>query len=82
MARAARLSGLQRDVLALYRRCLRAARAKPVDTRPNFEAFARREFEKNISRDKKDFQTIEFLLRKGERQLETYEAPNITNIAG
>ena len=29
MARTARLSGLQRDVLSLYRRCLRAARLKP-----------------------------------------------------
>jgi hypothetical protein len=26
----ARLSGLQRDVLSLYRQCLRAARAKPA----------------------------------------------------
>ncbi|CAK4031662.1 Hypothetical predicted protein [Lecanosticta acicola] len=82
MVRAKRLSGLQRDVLSLYRQCLRAARQKPSDTRPNFEAFARREFEKNIEMDKKDFGTIEFLLRKGTRQLEIYEAPNITNIAG
>ena len=77
-----RLSGLQRDVLSLYRRCLRAARAKPVDTRPNFESFARREFEKHLGLDKKDFGAIEFLLRKGDRQLEMYQAPNITNIAG
>ena len=76
-----RLSGLQRDVLALYRRCLRSARAKPVETRPNFEGFARREFQKNLEMDKKDFSAIEFLLRKGERQLEMYQAPNITNIA-
>lgn len=78
----ARLSGLQRDVLALYRNCLRAARKKPTDTRPNFESFARREFEKHLHMDRKDFGSIEFLLRKGTRQLETYEAPNITNIAG
>lgn len=82
MVRAKRLSGLQRDVLSLYRKCLRAARHKPHDTRPNFYAFARKEFEKNLEMDKKDFGTIEFLLRKGQRQLETYEAPNITNIAG
>ena len=82
MTRAARLSGLQRDVLALYRQCLRAARKKPAQTRGNFETFARREFEKNIHMDKKDFGAIEFMLRKGTRQLETYEAPNITNIAG
>lgn len=77
-----RLSGLQRDVLALYRQCLRAARRKPIDTRPNFEAFARREFAKNIDLDKKDFGAIEFLLRKGNRQLETYAAPNIINVVG
>lgn len=77
-----RLSGLQRDVLSLYRQCLRAARSKPSETRPNFEAYARHEFERNLSLDKKDFGAIEFLLRKGQRQLETYAAPNITNIAG
>lgn len=82
MARQPRLSGLQRDVLALYRRCLRAARLKPTANRPNFEAFARREFARNITVDKKDFSAIEFLLRKGHKQLEIYEAPNIRNIAG
>lgn len=82
MARQPRLSGLQRDVLSLYRRCLRAARLKPISNRPNFEAFARREFAKNVTVDKKDFSAIEFLLRKGNKQLEIYEAPNIRNIAG
>lgn len=82
MARTARLSGLQREVLSLYRQCLRAARLKPAATRPNFENFARREFTRNITMDKKDFGAIEFLLRKGHKQLEVYEAPNITNIAG
>lgn len=78
----ARLSGLQRDVLSLYRQCLRAARQKPASTRAHFQAFARHEFDKHIKLDKKDFSTIEFLLRKGSRQLETYSAPNITNIYG
>jgi succinate dehydrogenase assembly factor 1 len=82
MARTPRLSGLQRDVLSLYRRCLRAARLKPSANRPNFEAFTRREFTRYISLDKKDFSTIEFLLRKGQKQLEVYEARNIRNIAG
>lgn len=77
-----RLSGLQKDVLALYRRCLRATRVKPVGRRPHFVSFARREFEKHLDLDKKDFGAIEFLLRKGDRQLEMYSAPNITNIAG
>ncbi|OTA37765.1 hypothetical protein BTJ68_01868 [Hortaea werneckii EXF-2000] len=60
----ARLSGLQRDVLSLYRKCLRACRAKPSETKPNFYIFARKEFERNRGLNKKDFGTIEFLLRK------------------
>lgn len=77
----ARISGLQRDVLSLYRKCLRACRLKPSDTRGNFYIFARKEFEKNRELNKKDFGTIEFLLRKGTRQLETYESAGVTNIA-
>ncbi|KAK3067507.1 hypothetical protein LTR53_015583 [Teratosphaeriaceae sp. CCFEE 6253] len=77
-----RLSGLQKDVLVLYRRCLRACRSKPADTRQNFESFARREFAKHMDVGKKDFSTIEFLLRKGNRQLEIYEQPGVRNIAG
>ncbi|EMC99230.1 hypothetical protein BAUCODRAFT_64663 [Baudoinia panamericana UAMH 10762] len=77
-----KLSGLQKDVLSLYRSCLRATRTKPAGTRPNFAAFARREFEKHVKMDKKDFGTIEFMLRKGRRQLEIYEQPGVTNIAG
>jgi succinate dehydrogenase assembly factor 1 len=77
-----KLSGLQRDVLSLYRRCLRAARSKPDGTRPNFQRFARREFERNTMLDKKDFGTIEFMLRKGQRQLEIYQAKGVTNVAG
>ncbi|EME89552.1 uncharacterized protein MYCFIDRAFT_26785 [Pseudocercospora fijiensis CIRAD86] len=77
-----RLSGLQRDVLSLYRQCLRTARKKPASTRENFKNFARREFEKNLGMDRKDFGAIEFLLRKGHRQLEVFGAENITNIVG
>ena len=40
----------------------------------------RSEFEKNIILDKKDFGAIEYLLRKGQRQLEIYSAPGIKNI--
>jgi succinate dehydrogenase assembly factor 1 len=116
-------SGIQRQVLSLYRQCLRASRKKdPVSgaiitslclhvthcitgfeasfrslcevsrhsirrglTRTyqqwadNFGGF-RKEFEKGVALDKKDFGTIEYLLRKGERQLEMYSAPGIKDI--
>ncbi|KAF2112407.1 complex 1 protein-domain-containing protein [Lophiotrema nucula] len=76
----AKLTGLQRDVIALYRQCLKAVREKPADTRENFRAFARSEFHKNQGVNKKDFGTIEYLLRQGRRKLETYQDPGIRNI--
>ncbi|KAF2266314.1 hypothetical protein CC78DRAFT_578351 [Lojkania enalia] len=76
-----RLSGLQKDVLSFYRECLRAVRQKQSDTRENFRAFARSEFRKNIGINKKDFGTIEYLLRNGRRKLETYQDPGIRNIS-
>ncbi|KAH7326518.1 hypothetical protein B0I35DRAFT_475159 [Stachybotrys elegans] len=75
-----RLSGLQKEVLALYRLCLRESRKKPQNTRSHFESFARSEMDKNRSIDKRNFAAIEFLLRKGHRQLETYSAPGIRDI--
>ncbi|TGO65936.1 hypothetical protein BOTNAR_0072g00100 [Botryotinia narcissicola] len=76
----ARLSGLQRDVLALYRKCLRESRKKPAEARKHFEVYARLEFSKNITLDKKDFNTIEYLLRKGQRQVDMYSSPGIKDI--
>ncbi|CAJ2501199.1 Uu.00g040520.m01.CDS01 [Anthostomella pinea] len=75
-----RLSGLQKEVLALYRTCLRESRKKPAATRSHFEAYARTEFNKSVGLDKRDFGAIEFLVRKGRRQLEVYSAPGIKDI--
>ncbi|PQE12535.1 Complex 1 LYR protein [Rutstroemia sp. NJR-2017a BBW] len=93
----ARYSGLQREVLGLYRKCLRESRKKPVvsnaqwnggaavdlfvkEARKHFEAYARTEFQKSIKLDKKDFGAIEYLLRKGQRQVEMYSSPGIKDI--
>lgn len=38
------------------------------------------EFQKHLSVNKKDFSTVEYLLRKGNRQLELYSTPGIRNI--
>ncbi|KAK3941490.1 complex 1 protein-domain-containing protein [Diplogelasinospora grovesii] len=75
-----RLSGLQKEVLSLYRQCLRESRKKPQATRPHFESYARNEFQKYIGIDRKDFAAVEFLLRKGRRQLELYSNPGIKDI--
>ncbi|KAH6898985.1 complex 1 protein-domain-containing protein [Thelonectria olida] len=76
----ARYSGLQKEVLSLYRNCLRESRKKPQASRPHFETFARTEFSRSINLDKRDFAAIEFLLRKGRRQLEVYSSPGIKDI--
>ncbi|KAH6619538.1 complex 1 protein-domain-containing protein [Chaetomium sp. MPI-SDFR-AT-0129] len=75
-----RLSGLQKEVLSLYRQCLRECRKKPSTRRDHFQVFARQEFEKNVKIDKRDFSAIEFLLRKGRRQLEIYSSPGVKDI--
>ncbi|KAL2040050.1 hypothetical protein N7G274_006953 [Stereocaulon virgatum] len=75
-----RLSGLQRNVLSLYRQSLREIRKKPIDVQSNFRGYARSEFAKNVTLDKKDFAAIEYLLRKGQRQLEIYSGPGIKSI--
>jgi succinate dehydrogenase assembly factor 1 len=75
-----RLSGLQKEVISLYRNCLRESRKKPEGTRSHFQAYARTEFAKYLNVDKRDFGTIEFLLRKGRRQLDVYSAPGIKDI--
>ena len=48
----------------------------------NFKRFARKEFKQHAQIDKKDFSAVEFLLRKGQRQLEIYAEPGIKNISG
>ncbi|TVY51998.1 Succinate dehydrogenase assembly factor 1, mitochondrial [Lachnellula cervina] len=73
-------SGLQREVLSLYRTCLRESRKKPANTRLHFELYARTEFDKSIGLDKKDFGAIEYLLRKGRRQVDMYSSPGIRDI--
>lgn len=40
----------------------------------------RAEFAKNLAIEKRDFAAIEFLLRKGRRQLDAYSAPGIRDI--
>lgn len=69
------------SIFSLYRRCLRAARTKPAATRPNFERVIRNEFRKNASAvSRRDFGTIEFMLRMGERKLSTYSPASVRDI--
>lgn len=49
-------------------------------SRAHFEAYARTEFAKNKGLSKKDFAAVEFLLRKGRRQLDIMSSPGITDV--
>ena len=69
-------SGLQKQVLSLYRRCLRAALAKPPEVREEAVTFVRNEFRTAAKEVKRhQFRTIEFMLRSGEKQLKALSRP-------
>ncbi|AET39660.1 Sdh6p Ecym_4637 [Eremothecium cymbalariae DBVPG len=75
-----RLSGLQREVLHLYRRSIRVAYNKSSDSRPHFVSFIRKEFAKYRDVPKKDFNTIEYLIRIGHKKVDTYSSPELKDI--
>jgi len=100
---ARRFSGLQKEVLTLYRQCLRSVQLKPevsilntswqishddIDTnstslqenRQNWVKYIHDEFNKYRSVQRRDFATIEHLLRIGNRRYEMYKSPLIKNV--
>ncbi|KAK8542445.1 hypothetical protein V6N12_015042 [Hibiscus sabdariffa] len=60
-----RLSGMQKQVLSLYKGFLRAARSKPAEERHQIESIVSAEFHRNSKQvDGKNFLYIEYLLRR------------------
>ena len=79
-----KLSGLQTDVLALYRALLRAAKAKDVTIVPTVAAEFRR---RAAAVSRTDFASVEHYLRHGYKQKKLLEMPGVTaasilNISG
>ncbi|KAJ3854458.1 hypothetical protein EV368DRAFT_36691 [Lentinula lateritia] len=73
-----RRSGLQKDVLSIYRRALRMVKTKPPSTQDKFSLYIRYTFRSNASSvSPRDVSAIEHLMRKGKRQLEMYEHPSV-----
>ncbi|KIO06177.1 hypothetical protein M404DRAFT_139724 [Pisolithus tinctorius Marx 270] len=71
-------SGLQKEVLALYRRALRMVRTKPPHTQDKFSLLVRYMFHVQASAvSPRKVSAIEHLLRRGRRQIELYENPSI-----
>ncbi|XP_048378361.1 succinate dehydrogenase assembly factor 1, mitochondrial [Stegostoma tigrinum] len=71
-----RHSKLQKQVLSLYKQFLRAAREKP-----GFLPLVCSEFRKNSQIPRTDVMHIEYLLRRGQRQLELLRNSNTKQLA-
>ncbi|XP_058107265.1 succinate dehydrogenase assembly factor 1, mitochondrial [Magnolia sinica] len=77
-----KLSGMQKQVLALYRGFLRAARTKAPEERRNIESVVSTEFRRNSeSVDRKNFIYIEYLLRRGKKQLDQLKSPDTVRLS-
>ncbi|KAF7768003.1 hypothetical protein Agabi119p4_7246 [Agaricus bisporus var. burnettii] len=71
-------SGLQKDVLALYRRALRMVKTKPQAAQHKFLLYIRYTFHQNAaSISPRNVSAIEHLLRVGGRQIDMYENPGV-----
>ncbi|KAG9092796.1 hypothetical protein FRC06_011786 [Ceratobasidium sp. 370] len=66
-------SGLQKEVLALYRRALRMVHSKPASSRLNFYILVQYEFRVRGAVSPRDVNTIEYLMRQGRKRLEMME---------
>ncbi|KAM7508184.1 hypothetical protein LguiA_018637 [Lonicera macranthoides] len=81
-SRVPKLSGMQKQVVALYRQFLRAARSKSPEDRRQIESFVSEEFRRNSKEvDRKNFQYIEYLLRRGNHQLDQLKSPNTVGLS-
>ncbi|RIA99119.1 hypothetical protein C1645_811860 [Glomus cerebriforme] len=74
-----RRSGLQNEVIKFYRKCCRAVLKKPIETQNRFQQFVRSQFRQHdIS--PRDHSVIEYMLRRGQKQLEAYESDSVKDI--
>ena len=91
----ARLSGMQKEVLALYRTFLREAFKKdgltdPISPFPSLLVregtttnYARHEFRKQAHQvTRSDFKTIEYKMRKGQKHLKMLQMPGVKVVSG
>jgi len=84
------LSGLQKEVLALYRTLLREAAKKDTGSfvellqkEGTSTSFARDEFRKQANQVKRsDFKTIEYKIRKGQKQIKLLQMPGVKVVGG
>jgi hypothetical protein len=96
----ARLSGVQRDVLSLYRRILREAVSKDRESseamaksfltllsgdesNATSTSYAAAEFRRQAASVKRlDFKRIEYMIRKGDKQVKLLRMPHVKIVGG
>ncbi|KAG0663617.1 hypothetical protein C6P44_001623 [Monosporozyma unispora] len=71
---------LQKDVLHSYRLWIRMIYQKPIENRPHFLNYVHTEFNKYKDLKRKDFTTIEYLLRMGKRRLQMFSQSDVKDI--
>ncbi|EEF30222.1 succinate dehydrogenase assembly factor 1, mitochondrial [Ricinus communis] len=82
VSRGTKLSGMQKQVLSLYRSFLRAARLKSPEDRRQIESLVSAEFRRNSKEvDRKNFLYIEYLIRRGRKQLDQLKSPGILGLS-
>ncbi|MBW0494344.1 hypothetical protein O181_034059 [Austropuccinia psidii MF-1] len=77
------LSGLQRQIRANYRKCLKMITTKPVIHRPNWFRFLAGQFKSQIAIEaaqRRDHQAIEYGLRRVATQIELYSNPAVQKV--
>jgi succinate dehydrogenase assembly factor 1 len=80
-AKSVRHSGLQLQVLSLYRSILREAMGKDGGAKLQSYTVAREQFREHSNSVKRmDFQQIEYLIRKGHKKLKLLQMPGVTSV--
>jgi len=67
------------QALRLYRRALHAIHAKPEEARGELRGMARAEMERGRGADRRNLQHVEYLLRRGWKQVQVLESPSVTS---
>lgn len=75
-------TGVQRKVLSLYKQFLLEIKRKPLESQDMFYRHIRSRFAHDLQQvGKRDFEAIEYYLRRGEKQLDTFKSPQVTRIS-
>lgn len=75
MCHAMKHSKLQKQVLSLYKECLRTAQNKP-----GFPQSVKSEFRRNANLPRTDTLRIEYVMRSGYRKLDMMKDPSVTGM--